>query len=105
MRKRITQQGRRSRSVTAKQVSSKDVMADIDDVMRRVEAMDEDEQLLKDTQEIADEEVAIVEESVPGVELSETEDQNERAMDNWPIEARVATAGRLIALAKKLMEV
>ena len=81
--------------------NSSNIVAEITAMKKRLADMDSE--LLSDTRAIADEEVAIVEEST-GLNVGEVEDQNERAMDNWPIEAREAVARRLIGMAKNLLE-
>jgi len=71
-----------------------------------ITAEDESEELLDEAQDIADEEVAIIEDGqdVPDVE-EDIVDQNERAQENWPLSAseRHAVASRLVAIAKKLV--
>ena len=96
MRERTTTR-RRSRGPMA----SKDIMAEIEQLERQLEA-DADTELEKETDAIVKEEVKIVNEGSP-VKVTEPEDQNEMAMDNWPVENREAVASRLLKLASALL--
>ena len=63
-----------------------------------------DEDLVNEAQALADEEVDIVKDETDE-SVSENVEQNERAQDNWPMNAseREVLAGRLVTIAKRLM--
>ena len=61
------------------------------------------EELLQETVQWGNEEADIAEEST-GIPVSEVQDQNEKANDNWPVTARQQIASRLLKLAKRLLE-
>ena len=95
MRTRMTSHGRVASKAAA-------ILASIEEMEKKLIA-DESAELLSDAKKIGDEEAEIAEEST-GISVSEVQDQNERANDNWPIEAREAVASRLVTLAKRIME-
>ena len=98
MRKRMTErQGRRSEGITARSV-----LAEIEELEKRLAG--EDEQLMQDAEAIADEEVAIAEESTGVVVDEALSSENEKANDNWPVADREAVASSLVRMAEMLLE-
>ena len=97
MSKRNTQ-GRRVRK------ASPSIESELLELAKMLKAEDSaSEELLRETKEWGDEEAAIAEEST-GIPVSEEQDQNEKANDNWPVTARQQIASRLLKLAKRLLE-
>ena len=94
MRNRMTR--RRVRKPTARSV-----MAEIER-LEAVLAVD-DAELESDADAIAKEEADIAEDST-GYSVDMGEDQNDKAMDNWPVAGREAVASRLLRMAALLLE-
>jgi hypothetical protein len=90
----------RDRMTGRREPKARSVMAEIER-LEAILAVDE-EGLKQEADELADEEVDIAEEST-GEVVSETEDQNEMAMENWPVDDRQAVASRLLKMAKLLL--
>ena len=93
--------------------SSEDsLLAEIESVERLISAQEdwspEDKALEKETDEIAKEDLKIVTEGNPETkkEIADEGDQNEKAMDNWPLTAqdKARIASKLVAIAKKLLD-
>jgi hypothetical protein len=81
---------------------AKGIEAQLAELERRLQAVD-DAELEKDAEQIGDEEAAIAEEST-GVDVEEqVTDQNEKAMDNWPLEARREFAANLLRMASRII--
>jgi len=98
MRRRMT-----SRKRTASEPRS--ILAEIRDVERMIEAVD-DEELAKDAQGLANEDEEIVKESTPAdvdVPSGDILDENAKAMDNWPTTARRKFAARLLRIADMIL--
>jgi hypothetical protein len=82
--------------------TAKSVLAEIEELERQIEA-DQDAELEADAEAIADEDKDIAEEST-GYSVDDQGDQNEKSMDNWPVDDREAVAARLVRMAKALMK-
>jgi hypothetical protein len=95
MRERMTQ--RRNREP----VVAKNIMAEIEELEAQIAGVDEE--LEADAAALAQEEKKIVQESTD-VPLEVGDDQNEKAMDNWPVGDKEKVAARLVKMAKELME-
>jgi len=78
------------------------LMAEIAEVEKRIEAV-EDQELETWTDELEAEEVDIAEESTD-VTVDVGVDQNDKAMDNWPVADREAVAKRLLKMARVLLK-
>jgi len=80
-----------------------------DSVLAQVERLEAimadaaDKKLESEADQLAKEEVKIVEEGTD-VNVSESGDQNDKAMDNWPVTAREAVAARLLRMARALLK-
>ena len=103
MRDRMTQR--------RKPVVAKDILAEIEELEAQIAGIDEesetqtagvDEELEAEADELAEEEKEIVQESTD-VPLEVGTDQNEKAMDNWPVADKEKVAARLVRMAKALL--
>ncbi len=84
--------------------TEKEIKAALDDMTHKLNAVD-DAELESETKSLATEEKTIVQESTEEpVDGGDIMGQNERAMNNWPIEARKKVAKRLLAIAKMMVE-
>jgi hypothetical protein len=83
--------------------TDKEVQASIQAMERKLFATD-DAEIEQVAEEVATEEKAIVQESTDVKLDGDVLGQNERAMQNWPIEARQKVAKSLVALAKSILE-
>jgi hypothetical protein len=81
------------------------ILAEIEAVERMLKAVG-DEEIADEAKELADAEEGIVSESTDDeVSIPEEDilDENERAMKNWPIEARKKFAAKLLRLASAII--
>jgi hypothetical protein len=93
MRKRLTERK-----------AARSLKAELAEMERMLEAMDQDAELEAEAEELADEESEIVTEGMEEpVDSEELEGQNEKANDNWPLEARQKFAAGLLDLAKSIL--
>jgi hypothetical protein len=82
----------------------KDILAEIERLESIVGGADED--LVNEAQELANKEVAIVEDSAEEHLIEDIGGENDRAMHNWPpmnASERKELATRLVGMAKRLM--
>jgi len=99
MRSRMTSRRRRVAE------EPRGILAEIKEVERLLAAVD-DSDLESEAQGLANEEEQVVSESTPAdVQVPDEDilDENDKAMDNWPVEARREFAARLLRIASMVL--